>query len=99
HLPTHPPPYPYTTLFRSHHPTIYLRQHYVETIQRCVRTITVTVYINHHSPQKYLDLTIRLVQGGIAGQNTASLAAEWIINNRVRSEEHTSELQSRFDLV
>ena len=43
----------------------------------------MTVYINHHSPQKYLDLQIQLIQSGIAGQDTARLAAEWIINNRV----------------
>lgn len=44
---------------------------------------TMTVYINHHSPMKYQDLVIRLVQGGIAGQNTATTAAQWIIDNRV----------------
>ena len=46
---------------------------------------SMTIYINHNSPQKYLDLTIKLVQGGIAGQNTATMAAEWIIDNRVVS--------------
>ena len=45
----------------------------------------MTIYINHNSPQKYLDLTVKLVQGGIAGQNTATMAAEWIIDNRVVS--------------
>jgi hypothetical protein len=43
----------------------------------------MTIRINHHSPAKYQDLTIQLVQSGIAGQDTAALAAEWIINNRV----------------
>ena len=43
----------------------------------------MTVYINHHSPMKYQDLVIRLVQGGIAGQGTAATAAQWIIDNRV----------------
>lgn len=43
----------------------------------------MTIRINHYNPQKYLDLQIQLVQSGIAEQNTAALAAEWIINNRV----------------
>src|SRR5207249_8492915 len=83
-LPPPPPPFPYTTLFRSRGPERYVRA---------------------RAPRERASAPARLGGLGCAaaagrddrplpGQGSRRAVPEWR-----RSEEHTSELQSRFDLV
>src|SRR5207249_10703072 len=97
-FPPHSPPcstlFPYTTLFRSLRPLEPLRlaEH---------QQVTVTVsdqaeadwldaaFLRHLEPQADESITLEQVR----------LALAKIPGSMTRSEEHTSELQSRFDLV
>src|SRR5699024_12360435 len=87
--PPPPPPFPYTTLFRSF-PALY-RPHQLH--YHDLRTLVF---------QTLLHIIIGIPEwlkaaGQIIGGNPLFLPENSRID--VRSEEHTSELQSRFDLV
>src|SRR5207249_5633960 len=77
--------FPYTTLFRSH-PVEELGPFDLERLPHCFR---------RHDPSGGKPLNRIGVHKGSDKAPTKTVSAK----PRVRSEEHTSELQSRFDLV
>src|SRR5699024_11740509 len=86
-FPTRPPPsstlFPYTTLFRSH--------------------LLIQYIVDHASDLgKHLDQCFTLVPDGTNSslyRKVQDMIAKVKADEARRSEEHTSELQSRFDLV
>src|SRR5438067_9472450 len=83
--PPRPPLFPYTTLFRS----IALVSRIELFEGRIERDAQLARHDPQHSPKQLVVGRVWPGGDGPAGQCAA----------RVRSEEHTSELQSRFDLV
>src|SRR5699024_11848497 len=96
-----PPPFstlfPYTTLFRS--------RFSVDEGRRSGRLVAEINNIDHGYDDRVLirDFSTAIMRGdriGILGPNGAGKTTLLnIILGKLRSEEHTSELQSRFDLV
>src|SRR5699024_12837810 len=84
-----PPLFPYTTLFRS-------PLGVVEELESDVASLDHVKQIQTATPNRGADMAVVAVipEGGPTDQSTKDLD---LLD--VRSEEHTSELQSRFDLV
>src|SRR5699024_12216606 len=94
------PPFPYTTLFRSHsldgppqpvwraHPS---RRRFLQLVSTGVWPLLRLQLSTACSPYPNAEKLV------IA--SSSSWPAYWVCLRAVRSEEHTSELQSRFDLV
>src|SRR5699024_12627345 len=84
--PPRPPLFPYTTLFRSQS----IPQVFVETIVKCLLVGALFAWFRKRadSDQK------KEYQGAVICSIVYA-----VLNIFIRSEEHTSELQSRFDLV
>src|SRR5207253_7938224 len=99
-LPPRPPPFPYTTLFRSGSPDILFacRQRFIQAKRHLPRDVAG---IRIHRPQAAPGWF--LTRGVSDGLSTRILngSGKPVIRSRpvVRSEEHTSELQSRGHLV
>src|SRR3712207_8199121 len=75
--------FPYTTLFRSHHPT------QLNDAQRAIRTV-------RYRAKEFGIAADRVgIWGFSAGGHLASTAGTHFDPGKPRSEEHTSELQSR----
>src|SRR5207249_8040084 len=92
-LPPRPTLFPYTTLFRSmtNEEIVTQFQQIVETLQRIVNaTGDLAARVEQIEDRTAEELGLLT---GIQGNSPSSSAV------RSRSEEHTSELQSRFDLV
>src|SRR5207249_12330020 len=94
-----PTPFPYTTLFRS-------------VTSAAIAMVTKTIQIRSGSVVAPLHTPIRIAEEWSVVDNLSngrvaiSFASGWMPedfviepDNYARSEEHTSELQSRFDLV
>src|SRR5262249_61189254 len=88
--PPTPPPFPYTTLFRSDAAIAAVTQLYREYFPPGGAIVDLMSSWVSHLPA---DVSYRNVVG--LGMNRDELAA----NPRLRSEEHTSELQSLTNLV
>src|SRR2546422_11512241 len=89
--------FPYTTLFRSIERVVSAISgvDYVESTSRAgVSTITVHLKLNHNSTAALAEVTARLQQ--VRSELPAEAEPPVV---EVRSEEHTSELQSRLHLV
>src|SRR5438067_10724505 len=82
--PPNPPLFPYTTLFRSRAPDR------APVLEACYAAAIRTVRDRVESARRALFIGGKSMGGRIATGKPRSAA---------RSEEHTSELQSRFDLV
>src|SRR2546428_12154147 len=89
--------FPYTTLFRSHYSEKWLRYPYPTAINVAGPVggmeYPMIVFCGHRAGDRAL-----------FGVTTRELGHEWFpmivgSNERLRSEEHSSELQSRSDLV
>src|SRR5207253_4990024 len=92
--PQRPPPFPYTTLFRSVPPALQLRDSNRPRLHNFISLLVV----KRNSPPSGLIKAI----DGIGKMPKKGIAPEFAISNYVkaqRSEEHTSELQSRGHLV
>src|SRR5699024_12060634 len=99
-LPSRPlsPLFPYTTLFRSSHP--------MTTLQNPIRRLAPQPCPELCGLQSAQD-TLTRSQGRTASPTThqgislghPTLLEPYVRSLHARSEEHTSELQSRFDLV
>src|SRR5699024_12043152 len=90
--------FPYTTLFRSA-VTIVHTIHHTNDVSWWQRVLPVLGFGATDRPGTWAGsglLTIR--QAGAADQDGAT-ELEVLVPDPARSEEHTSELQSRFDLV
>src|SRR5207249_10622868 len=89
---TQPPPtptlFPYTTLFRSH-PVL----HPGDPVQEPPRLRVPGVFVGVPDQEPG-----RAPRGDAPGRGDQAVGGE-AADRRARSEEHTSELQSRFDLV
>src|SRR3712207_9315006 len=89
--------FPYTTLFRS------LREDLVVAPRRRVEDHRAPVgdpeRLAHTSPHRVAIRGVEHVVAGIAALQHLALVAEGLPHQRRRSEEHTSELQSRQYLV
>src|SRR5699024_12556109 len=96
--PSSPPPrstlFPYTTLFRSGHDDIlplFKIIHFRQVLGNCpacnshAAAVDVSFPVKHFHDTLYTAYLIQILH--------------YIASARLRSEEHTSELQSRFDLV
>src|SRR5207249_10846812 len=96
HPQPHPTLLPYTTLFRSHDLPAYLKK-FLKAYP------TVNVHVEYRrANQVYEDVLSNVVDLGLVAYPTRDSKLEIVpLRNEilVRSEEHTSELQSRFDLV
>src|SRR5207249_9995654 len=94
HLPTPPssPPLPYTTLFRS-----VSTDHLLGKVHEALRRVAPGLVDGdrHARGGRFADLH------GLTDDGAEHLVVTEILQRveHVRSEEHTSELQSRFDLV
>src|SRR5204862_4420628 len=99
HLFTHtlPPPsptlFPYTTLFRSRAPPPLIRTPMPAARERPETSATGTARISGHGVATTSTASAR------AGSSVASQAPPASSSVSMRSEEHTSELQSRRELV
>src|SRR5207247_6392668 len=82
---------PYTTLFRSHLSDIHTTEHVVE--RGGVRLFAKLLVSSSAQLRKYAVLV--LAQLAISTRGQVEILEEGLL----RSEEHTSELQSRVDLV
>src|SRR5206468_12174589 len=93
HHPPRPTPFPYTTLFRS---AGTIAQHFSQV---CLARAVVTDFTD---PQTEVGTVDRHLDLGQPSKKLAKIAAHFRSGGgreRQRSEEHTSELQSRSDLV
>src|SRR3712207_8194528 len=82
--------FPYTTLFRS------ALEHHLEVLQpNSIRDMEVIQKIRDYHP----DLIVVVAYGKILPKEVLELPKYGVINVHSRSEEHTSELQSRQYLV
>src|SRR5699024_12515792 len=82
-----PPLFPYTTLFRS----VYAE-----------KTVPIENYSDEWYYERDVNRVLNLVSSVYAGNYTTAYAVNGDYSQtekEIRSEEHTSELQSRFDLV
>src|SRR5699024_11221312 len=95
--PRRPPPlptlFPYTTLFRSSPKKIASVN---SRISRLILTSKIHPPLQAHH---FLDNTISHFYRPYQDQHIKCQLCDVVPNHRGRSEEHTSELQSRFDLV
>src|SRR5699024_12807653 len=78
-------PFPYTTLFRSHGGFKYLTRQQAEALKD-------DPLIDQYGMRRFLGMPMDVPF------NKSHVEVSWCDENE-RSEEHTSELQSRFDLV
>src|SRR5207249_12025935 len=95
HIPT-PPRFPYTTLFRSKLP----QEHVIVPVIVADGRHPRRVVVQRHDPKADAESVRRpfaQIGGEVRGIGRAAAVAK--DENLRRSEEHTSELQSRFDLV
>src|SRR5687768_18348322 len=92
-LPSRSPPFPYTTLFRSHH----------SAVGNVIGTDAAGV--SDVERARVIDLRLRRQDFGVGAafdrppRRARVIAAEQVLRSGVRPEEHTSELQSRLHLV
>src|SRR5207249_10261175 len=94
---THPPPpalpstlSPYTTLFRSRH----------KQAQASIEEFPADMKIHEYQAKAILARHgVPVPRGETLADATDAAAIARRLGTKVRSEEHTSELQSRFDLV
>src|SRR5207249_12161938 len=93
------PPFPYTTLFRSRQRQPRGGEAVTSVGLRQVdwRPFEPPAWRSESSPEASISLRKRRVSGPVIGLKRMPSAIPAI--SSVRSEEHTSELQSRFDLV
>src|SRR5207249_8088477 len=90
--------FPYTTLFRSALIVIVLGGIYGGLFTPTEAAAVSAVYAFFVAVCVYKDITLRDVPKILLTSASMSAMLLYIITN-ARSEEHTSELQSRFDLV
>src|SRR5699024_12593154 len=86
--------FPYTTLFRSGVKVIYPHKPAPKNRREAAKGELIE-FIEKH------DIDTIAIGNGTASRESEQFVADLLkeMNRKIRSEEHTSELQSRFDLV
>src|SRR5699024_12373239 len=90
-----PPPCPYTTLFRSRAVNLIDDDSATKWLS-FARTATITLELTEPAVVTNYVMTSA---NDFAGRDPATWTLRGSTDGETRSEEHTSELQSRFDLV
>src|SRR5699024_11224911 len=96
HTPTLTTLFPYTTLFRSYHDP------YIDIPDNCIIVDDqgkIKVIGDVSSEKEYVVCINRIIDIYTNLKETRAIYYSRYTNDILRSEEHTSELQSRFDLV
>src|SRR5690606_40779952 len=90
-------PFPYTTLFRSKEHAQRQEQEKAASRRQALRRVVLRLLAHGRSASGFRALSDLLLMPAASSSASSRLRARW--SSRTRSEEHTSELQSRENLV